>query len=70
VAAAPGAASPIEQPFRHAHDEHAEHPAAPPGARADRQRGRPYADAVLDLTAFDLGEIATALADQNSYEHC
>jgi hypothetical protein len=32
--------------------------------------GRPHADAVLDLTTLDLDEIATALADQNSYEHC
>jgi hypothetical protein len=52
------------------HDEHA---SIPPHHRLREPTGgagRPYADAVLDLTALDLDEIATALADQNSYEHC
>lgn len=44
-----------------------------PGAPASGRRGVPtsriYADPVLELTALYLDEIATALADQNDYEH-
>lgn len=34
---------------------------------SDRQQS--YADAVLDLDAIDVEEIATALADRSDYEH-
>jgi hypothetical protein len=37
---------------------------------AVRGRWRFYAGAVLDLATLDLDEIATALSDQNDYEHC
>jgi hypothetical protein len=44
-------------------------PPDPSASAADRARCRGYAGPVLDLSSVDLGEIATALADQTDYKH-
>src|SRR5262249_8721076 len=45
-------------------------PPSPDRPAYPRARFRIYAHIVLELTALDLDEVATALSDQSGYEHC